>query len=209
MKKNLLSIFISLVGVTLPVSGAITINVTASALRDSGGSEIVPSFVWGLVADVGADGFDAPSGGDFLGGTDDDIVFGGWQLSTNANRPNSLPGEAEASLGGTVGSGTELRLVWFPTISSLATTPSNGDSFGTFRTSNLGDLTGSDIAFIAPVDGSTSGLLVLDTGSGGTVTTGALSGGGSVIPEPSSSLLAGLGCMVFFLRRRKIKTVTL
>ena len=42
----------------------------------------------------------------------------------------------------------------------------------------------------------------------GGLSHGELSATLSVIPEPSSALLAGLGCAVFFLRRRKTQTVT-
>ena len=190
-------------------NGVVTINVNFHTLRDSGGAPITNDFTWFLVADTAEDGFSDPTVGDFLGGSVDDVIIDGLnlELADNGIVNDSVNGDDPS---GDLTVGDPIRLVWF---TSEVNSPTGTESFGTYRNpsgsvENYSDMTWNYQA--AALTAWTLNALDIDAISEeeGGLSYGELSAIQSVIPEPSSALLAGLGCAVFFLRRRKTQTVT-
>lgn len=98
-----------------------------------------------------------------------------------------------------------LLLVWYPnlTYSAGLTGPGQGQLFGDYR-SDIATLA-SDLAWFVPADGSTLNLSAFTESAGGDVLDSLLVASQfTVVPEPSTYLLVGLGLisMRMLVRRR-------
>lgn len=195
------------VAMAVSASGA-TIAFTGGILKDATGTTPTANdFDWIVKADVGGDGFDPPTPGDFLGGTDDDIiVLGGIHVSTNPLGAGSIGDTIDYGDPGTPPAGvtpdaTEIQLVWFPTLTADTDTPTAGIPYGTYRTDTADD--GTTLNGWTYPDGAIDSLFFLNADAG---STGAgpddLNADLTVVPEPSSTLLAFLGAALFLRRRR-------
>lgn len=191
---------------------AATITVGGIQFTEADGTTPISNdFVWYFVADVDGDGFDStPTPGDFLGGSDDDIiVLEGLHLSMNLGGSGSigeiLSFDAAAPPAGVTPGTTEIQIVWFSTIDSTADTPAAGDFYGTYRTDDV--LDGSTRDFTFPEDNIET-LSMVTQNMGGSIPNDTLSANQIVIPEPSATLLAGLGFFAFFMRRRRTPGIT-
>lgn len=126
--------------------------------------------------------------------------------------PGSANGVYNFSYSGNFGVGDQLLLVAYPTLTLASSAPGNNTPGFFFRTDSVID--GSDIAWIAPADGSTVSLFAYTLGAGGSLpnnqfTSGAGATGGqgfTTVPEPSTyALLAmsGIGMAGYMIRRRR------
>lgn len=126
--------------------------------------------------------------------------------------PGSTGGVFNFSYSGGFGVGDQLLLVAYPTLTLASSAPGNGTPGFFFRTDSVID--GSDIAWIAPADGSTVSLFAYTLGAGGSLpnnqfTSGVGATGGqgfTTVPEPSTyALLAmsGIGMAGYMIRRRR------
>lgn len=195
------------VAMAVSASGA-TIAFTGGILKDAAGvTPTANDFVWIVKADVGGDGFDPPTPGNFLGDTDDDIiVLGGIHVSNNPLGAGSIGEVVDYGDPGTPPAGvtpdtTEIQLVWFPTLTADTDTPTAGIPYGTYRTASQDDGTTTN-GWTYP-DGAIENLNFLNADAGG-IGAGPndLNADLMVVPEPSSTLLAFLGAALFLRRRR-------
>lgn len=116
------------------------------------------------------------------------------------------------SYSGNFGAGDQLLAVVYPTLTMASLNPGNNTAGFYFRTAAIID--GSDIAWVAPSDGSSYSLFAYTSDLGGSLpadqfTSGALATGGqgfTTVPEPTTwALLAGSLTTVIVLRRRRFK----
>ena len=199
------------------VGASVTLTFEVDRLKSSTGGDAPNGSLLLLVADTSQDGFDEPSVGDFLGGSDDDIVLsqfevnnldGFWSDTTGALAFASNGDSRDGSFSGSWGQGDPFAIVWFPTLtaadysvgSSKSASVTAGLEFGRF----------SDAGWDTPVDGTTlsgnSTLVAQSTDSSepnGTLSPNVLQAGFSVVPEPSTGLLGLLSLSLFFVRRRR------
>lgn len=211
--------------------GAVTLFFSAGTFKDENGANAPAGSLILVVADTAGDGFDAPIPGDFLGGSDDDILVSkmGMTVSGFVSADTGLvgftgtgaPGVGAVSpnFTGSWGAGDRLGLLFVPSLTTAdapfaAPADPPADSSGdTDVVQGLRYGFYSDPGWLTPVDGTTqTGAnanegFTLDSGSG-TLPNDTFMATETVIPEPSSTLLVGLGFSVFFLRRRRMRTAT-
>ena len=132
----------------------------------------------------------------------------------NDNTGGSLPGVVTSSFGftysGNFTAGDQLLVVVYPTLTIASLNPGNNTAGFYFRTDAIID--GSDIAWVAPPDGSTYSLFNYTSDIGGSLpndqfTSGASATGGqgfTTVPEPATwvLLVGSLKTVMVFRRRR-------
>lgn len=179
-----------------------------------------------VIADTAGDGFGTPAIGDFLGGSSDDILLDELAITvegflSSATQPLSFSGDPgyvaqSPSYTGTWGPGDPLGILFVPSLNHDENIdPANppADSSDDARaTDGLKYGFYSDPAWTTPVDGTTQ------SGGAGSNTALTIENGGAlpndtlvadmVIPEPSATMLAGLGFLAFFMRRRRTSGIT-
>jgi hypothetical protein len=135
--------------------------------------------------------------------------------SDNGAGPGTTFTPVNFSYSGAFTAGDQLLTVIYPTLTTAATSPGLG-TLGLFYRTDL-VLNGSDIAWVAPSDGSTVNLFATTTSVGGSLAANTFapgdanqpgSGGGhgfTTVPEPSTYALLALGAValgVYRFRRR-------
>jgi hypothetical protein len=137
------------------------------------------------------------------------------QITNDALLPGVTDGHINYSYAGSFQPGVQLLAVVYPSLTASDTAPGVGTVGFFYRTDSI--LNNSDIAWIAPADGSTYSLNALTTDVSGSLSTnqftsgaGAAGGNGfttaSAVPEPSTSaliILAMLTGAVVFRRSRR------
>lgn len=220
MKKILALLFVAL---ATPAFADFTVNLDAGRLRLSLGTAMPANSVLVLVAAGGDGTFSNTLGaGQYVSGND--ILLSILSVPNSAGVFNIAGGTDETLNTLTISTtsfpglvvGDLLALRWFPQITKTqflaGTTPSTGNNFGTYNpifwhggTNNNPD--GGDV-WAVPSGGSTIGLNFFTTDSdfGGTQTPAEGYAQFTVVPEPSSFVLAGvslLGAAAFRLRKRR------
>ena len=201
-RKPLLMGLLSGLLLVSPANASITLAGNFISIGDKTGDQLTNGM--GIVlgfsnsADPGTPFSVEPSTTDFLGGTADtyeiariDISNGFGTVNFNGNIPAGGAG------------GNRLGLLWVyrgdppgnpDDVSVGDAAPSAGDNFG------FVDLTEQDNAIRLPADG---GILNINANNNFGAFAGALQGGGTIVPEPSSIGLILMGMMSVFLRRRR------
>jgi len=215
--SRLLFVF-ALVLSTGRLSAVVTLDGSIGSLFTSDGITQVPlgSLVL-LVADTEGDGLADPFGTilsveNYFGGSSNDLIVGVYSAS---NLLDSIVGvnfgSTTLAYNGSFGVGDDLWLVWFPSVFVSGSEVGAGVSFGTYRSDVIDPDSGSNIAFVAPGDGTFSLSAYTQSTGFGSIPDTALSatsitGGGSPIPEPSTYAgFAGLTALLAacWVRRKR------
>ena len=106
---------------------------------------------------------------------------------------------------GNISQNDQLALLWFPGVTSTGAVLGAAQSeYGFFRSDSVSANSGGDTSFVLPADtGAALTLAYFDSGvaAGSGVAPGDLRAQG--VPEPSRAVLAGLGLLGLFFRRRR------
>lgn len=147
-----------------------------------------------VIAVTTTSSFSGPISGSFISG--DETLLGSWSTSSSVL---GEPGGFEVALPGlelTTGitTGSPIAILWFPTLTSLASTPVVGTQYGSY----------TDLSWTVPSDGDTVFYGVESQSIGGGVSNSLLVANLNVIPEPSSyAVLIGFLSTFFLARRRR------
>jgi hypothetical protein len=182
-----------------------TFQVFAADLQLDNGMLMPTSGLVLLVVDSGANGFTVPAPGASvgLGATlaGDDVVVGRFDLSSSGT-PGLLAGDpAVVTYGGAITTGDALQLYWFPSLTLGSASAPGGAKYGKYT-----DAVGIDgsAAWALPADaGATLDLYFLTASQGGSNPDTAGRASFTVVPEPTTAMLVGLGLLgVLGIRRR-------
>lgn len=197
---KLLHSLIVLLALSPCLSKAATVTVSVAFLNDASGTPISTDFMWFVSADVGNDGFDAPTGTDFIGGSDDDVILIGPTLQAGVNGQIQSANNPITDDGGLVG--TPLRLVWFPTLTTSSASPGGEIAYGTYG-EGVGVEVNGTMGFEYPGLGSHTLGALRDTLTGA-ASNADFTASSTIVPEPSGALLCLFGLsLLTFIRRRK------
>ena len=179
----------------------------SSNLKQSDGTTNIPVGTrYIVVADTGNNGFGAATNNSITAGTGFTVgsLFGGDEIiqsSTVGTAGRAATSISNVGLDSSPYAGKKFALIWFDTLTSAATTVSNGDKYGILAPSS----------WVLPTVAGTYGFNGAPTGTdfqqygvtgflpGGTT----LTAGASAVPEPSRVMLAAMGLGAFVLRRRR------
>lgn len=200
MKKLLLSA-VALVSFSASSFATITINLTGAYIQFADGFTRAPvgSLVQ-LVASTNDSIFTAPSADSFTGDSSDDFVVASFEVNLE---PGAFLEDIVFSLAGTLGTGDQLMLRWFPQLTLTAAAPGADAQYGEFRTDAIEN--GSTTNWTVPADGSTHELYFLTSSAGGTRPNSEGAANFVVVPEPSTYALMVVGAagLVGYARRRR------
>lgn len=214
MKSILLIICCSLFA-TLAKAATTTIDFQIGSVNTTSSLVKVPVGTVGiLVADKAGTGLPSPSEmynavlsvNSLIG---DSLILSVMQADTFSNFASLGAYEVDGITGITGGlgtTGTDLAFYWFPGITTIGATVSNGQSYGFFR-SDAVDLTAlSDYSFNMPLAGSTGTLAAYTADGGGSSPNNSFVATltASAVPEPSRALLTVIGLGAFLMRRRRL-----
>lgn len=191
----------------------VTITLESAQLQTSGSAPIPNGALIQLLGDTSTN-FGAPTVGDFEGtDPDETLLWSGTAYSGTLGIAGSFrdaitltldsSGEAQGYLQSFTGA--DLLMRWFPTLTGTSTAASlvNGTTYGQFRTSALEN--SSNIEWAVPTSGNYN-LNYVNAAEGGAepTSTGVASYVVEAVPEPNSmvAMVAGVGGMLLFLRRR-------
>lgn len=196
-----------------PASAAISFLFTAGNLRDSDGSSLLPEGTLGLlVASTTGQPLDPAlnpllpgsiNTGDTLGNPGNIII---WRGEINAGDGVLFDGSGNLNFGDFSGwgEGDALALYWFEPLTLAATAIQAGDSYGVYwgQGDNSGFGAGQD--WQTPADSTLNYELEFVTDDFGPTTNPAALGFASysVIPEPGTAVLVGMGLLLATMRRR-------
>ncbi|MES2310355.1 MAG: hypothetical protein V4507_15990 [Verrucomicrobiota bacterium] len=194
------------------IEASVTINLGTGVLSNSSGIVMSDGGLLQLVASTQDTVFSAPTASSFV--LNDDQIEASWSLNGATNMGPGSGTDLHSitfSYSGNFGSGDLLQLRWFPTLTTASITPGVNTPYGVFRSDTSG-LDQSDIAWIAPSDGSTVTLNFLTTSAGGSHfsdTMGQANLMALAIPEVSQAgllrLTLELGCIMALVLQRKTK----
>ena len=221
--KQLSLIFVGLIAAAGMAQATVTLDLDAGVLSthntsttNTPNSQPLTSGLLQLIAYDSATGnFTPPTATSFVGGdtANEQVIAtfsfqqGGSGYVTGETANNSIM----FSYAGSFQAGDELLLRWYPTLTTAATAPGAGTTYGQYR-SNSGENGG--IAWFGPADGTytvPNGLNFLTTSAGGSNsdTVGEAQYTVSGVPEPSSMILFGCAALgilgVPYLRRQRSK----
>src|SRR4051812_33252633 len=184
----------------------VTITLSVGKLFTSNGADFPSGGLIQLVADTSQNGFTSPTAASFTGGSADDFLLASFGSN---NFPG--PGSAQTNVTFTLGQNgvtvaDPLLLRWWPTLTTGATQPGGGTSFGEFRTNAIEN--GSTIAWAVPASDGNYDLNFITATYNGTepdLAGRALFTVPAAIPEPSTLALALCGALgALPLIRRKL-----
>ncbi len=183
------------------VGASVTINLGSGVLRNESGIVMPDNGLLQLIASTSDTTFTAPTADFFTGG--DDILVASWGLDGSTFNGAGTGTDLSAvtfSYSGNFGSGDLLQLRWFPTLTPASIAPGVNTHYGIFRSDTIG-LDGSDIAWVAPGDGSTNALNFLTISAGGSFQDafGEASFVTAAVPEASTGSTVILILSVYFL----------
>jgi hypothetical protein len=208
MKK----IFLSLLICSASLNAAITFNINAAQLSNSGGTPVPTNGLVLLVTDTLGNGFSTLTDGTSLNlnsfiNSDDDQILARWALGASSLTAGAFSDTvSNLNPSGNWNVGDPLALLWFPTLTTSSTTASANVSYGLYSNTAAAldpSLDGGE-RWVTPGDG-TFGLNFFTTSFGGSHdnTSGNASLTVAGVPEPSRSLLGLIGLGVLALRRRR------
>jgi hypothetical protein len=201
MKKLALASCIALVSAMVS-HGAVTFSGTAATnlQNNAGDGTVADGTLWLLVASsdssFGATSTNSVNAGNInVGdtfGDANDVIFARGVTSSGGFPPASAKAQVDLSnFEATSFLNQAFALVWFSTLTNAATAVANNDTYGILTPANW-DFPGSNTGSFAFGSEFTS---VDGSGTASDLVVG--------IPEPSRAVLAGLGLMGLFFRRRR------
>lgn len=213
MKYSLLFLLCSMCA--SQANATVTLDFQMGSVNTSSSLVLVPTGTVGiLVADNFSTGLPASSdlvgvqlsAGGIIG---DSQILSVMQATAASNYFSNITDlELIGGLTGTSGTaGTDLAFYWFPGITTVGATVTDGQSYGFFRTDSIDVPSGGNFSFNIPSDGGTASIyaFTLDQGGGypqGTTFQATLNA--SAVPEPSRMILIVVGLSAFLMRRRRI-----
>lgn len=205
--NHLAAIFAAL-ALTAISQANVTINFAGGEFLDSGGNPMTDGGLIILLA-TGVDGsFAPPTATAFVDPSD--ISLGSFAIN-HLDLAAGLIANPTPPLSNGLATGQQIMVRWFPTLTTAATTPGAGTSYGqyTYTIANT-DSTAAD--WMIPGDGVTVDPTFLTTSLGGSLPNNAglatlqIPGGVSAIPEPSTyALLGGLATLGLVAFRRRFQ----
>jgi hypothetical protein len=196
LKSLIVALFFILTASKL--SATVTLNLSIGQLKDAGGVNPVPEgTLLVLVADTNQDGFTTITPNSFA--LNDDVIIATISLDSDTVGIYNLFGVHQQSiilsLSNNLGAGDPLALYWFPTLTISATAPGLGTPYGMYA---------GDPLWVMPSDGATVDLDFITQFVGGSLPDNLGFANFTVIPEPSTYALIGLGLLgLIFIARRK------
>lgn len=169
------------------VHASVTINLAASKLKQADGNPMPTNGMVILVASTTNSTFDGPTASSFVSG--DDVEVARWDLSSTET-PGDINTDVLASLSGNWTGGDPLAIYWYPTLTTDATMPGGGTTYGYYRDPAAISTSGSDSsdAWFTPADGGTITLVFLTTDAGGTTNPPSAGNASLVINTPPIAL---------------------
>ncbi|MFM2294955.1 MAG: hypothetical protein RLZZ350_1368 [Verrucomicrobiota bacterium] len=160
--------------VLLPARDALalaTLNLGALPLKTAGGSLMSLNGLVILVASTNGTTFGGPTASSFV--SSGNIEVARWNLSGSGSPGELGDTTGPISVTGSVASGQALALYWFPTLTTAASVPGGGVSYGYYRDPVANGVYGSGVdggdPWFVPADGATITLLMVTTEAGGSV----------------------------------------
>jgi len=226
MKTKTLTLAIACLMASNAAFASISIQLQVGSLRTQAGSIIAPGTIAVLASDT--NGFSSQSAleTELLGKTlSVGTTFSDFGKILGVFNASDLSGSGEIGLGGSTvldlaalgltGSAnnttaTDLAVLWFPGLTTVGSTLSQGQSFGFYRSDTTDALSGGDMSFNVPTDGFPYTLAAYDNtlggGGNGSVLPSTFNAAGTVgaVPEPSRSMLALIGLTCLLGRRKRI-----
>jgi hypothetical protein len=176
-------------GTAAPISGLVILVANTSTTSGSFGATSIQT------------GAPLTLGGAIIPG---DVILKEWTVGGASGTAGAFYDTTGAiSLAGAgIAAGNPLALLWFPTLTTGATSAPAGTAYGIYT----GPGTNGSAAWTVPADGSTVALTFATTNGVFTVGTAPSSAGVAsltVAPEPSRMILAAIGVGLISLRRRR------
>lgn len=226
MKTKTLTLAIAFLMASNAAFASISIQLQVGSLRTQAGSIVAPGTIAVLVSDTNGFSSQSTLETELLGKTlSVGTTFSDFGKILGVFNASDLSGNGEIGLGGNIPSldlaalgltgsannttATDLAVLWFPGLTTVGSTLSQGQSFGFYRSDTTDPLSGGDMSFNVPTDGFPYTLAAYDNtlggGGNGSVLPSTFNATGTVgaVPEPSRSMLAVLGLACLIGRRKR------